>query len=310
MKIETIEEFVVFARHLNFSKAAEEMFMSQPSLSQHISSLEEEIGFKLVERGHRSSLTPAGQVFVERCQELLELYHAALSEGRIAASATPPARILDNRKNFELHLLASLVKGVPYALVNADESLTAWDAIEEDVADMGLALEYDHIEKFHNMAKERGLDSVPVGVARLGIVMMKSHPLAQKSTLSKEDLYEYPIGIGTGSIYEEWQEIITDLIKPSKPLRFRLDPLGGLANQASFNFKNALHFSFLDSLAYFMRGRDDVVIFEELDGKPLETLSVIVYNAKSKNPNVGEFIKRLREITSSPSYPALPHEQG
>jgi DNA-binding transcriptional LysR family regulator len=53
MKIETLNEFVVFAKHMNFSSAARELYCSQPGLSNHIMTLEKELGFALINRCSR-----------------------------------------------------------------------------------------------------------------------------------------------------------------------------------------------------------------------------------------------------------------
>lgn len=44
MQLEYLNEFVVFSRYLNFSKAAAYLNLAQPTLSTHISSMEKELG--------------------------------------------------------------------------------------------------------------------------------------------------------------------------------------------------------------------------------------------------------------------------
>lgn len=59
-----IEYFLALAKHLNFSETARLIHVSQPAISKQITSLEEEIGIPLFERGYRSiKLTPAGERF-------------------------------------------------------------------------------------------------------------------------------------------------------------------------------------------------------------------------------------------------------
>ncbi|MCD8069002.1 MAG: LysR family transcriptional regulator [Lachnospiraceae bacterium] len=62
MTTNQMQEFVVLAEELNFSRAAKKLYITQSVLSRHISELEEEIGFKLFLRSTRSvSLTEAGK---------------------------------------------------------------------------------------------------------------------------------------------------------------------------------------------------------------------------------------------------------
>lgn len=61
-----IECFLSVARHLSFSEAAKERYITQPSISKQIKKLEEDIGVPLFERtGRRPELTPWGERFYD-----------------------------------------------------------------------------------------------------------------------------------------------------------------------------------------------------------------------------------------------------
>ena len=83
MDIQKLKYFCVVARHLNFSKAAEECHMAQPAMSRSISSLEEELGFQLFARTRRHvELTSAGDYFLQEATKIVEAYEIALQSGR------------------------------------------------------------------------------------------------------------------------------------------------------------------------------------------------------------------------------------
>ena len=64
MNLKQFEYFIKIAENKNFTRTAEEMFISQPALSQQIRSLEEEFGFSLFYRTNKLvELTPAGEYF-------------------------------------------------------------------------------------------------------------------------------------------------------------------------------------------------------------------------------------------------------
>ena len=70
MNTEHIKEFVLLASNLNFSKAAEDSFISQSSLSKHIRILEKELGAQLFIRTTRSiMLTEAGNHVFALCKK-------------------------------------------------------------------------------------------------------------------------------------------------------------------------------------------------------------------------------------------------
>ncbi|SDX11352.1 LysR family transcriptional regulator [Aequorivita viscosa] len=65
--------FLVLAEELHFWRTSEKVFMSQSSLSRQIQGLEEELGFKLLERDKRNvKLTEAGKFLQKRWRELLD----------------------------------------------------------------------------------------------------------------------------------------------------------------------------------------------------------------------------------------------
>ncbi len=66
--------FRLVARHLNFSRAAEELLLTQPAVTQQIKALEEELGLPLFDRaGGHIQLTPAGQALLPYAEKLKEL---------------------------------------------------------------------------------------------------------------------------------------------------------------------------------------------------------------------------------------------
>lgn len=75
MDIFRMQCFVSVAKHLNLTKAAKEMFITQPSMSAQMNSLEDEMGIALLERSRRGlSLTPAGKLAAEHFKSILEQY--------------------------------------------------------------------------------------------------------------------------------------------------------------------------------------------------------------------------------------------
>lgn len=84
MELHQLRYAVIIAKHKNFTRAAEEICLSQPSLSQQITKLEEELGVKLFERNTRNVLlTSAGRTFIEHAQHILseiEQIHHSMQE--------------------------------------------------------------------------------------------------------------------------------------------------------------------------------------------------------------------------------------
>ncbi len=78
-----IDYCIELARTLNFSRGAENMFVSQPTFSYQIKLLEEEVGFEIFERnGKGATLTPAGQQFVSYLTNMREEMKRAIEQGQ------------------------------------------------------------------------------------------------------------------------------------------------------------------------------------------------------------------------------------
>lgn len=71
-EIRLMQAAITLAEELNFSRAAERLHISQPTLSKQIYELESQLGFRLFERNHQTvELTDAGRMFVEEAREAI-----------------------------------------------------------------------------------------------------------------------------------------------------------------------------------------------------------------------------------------------
>lgn len=85
MTLNQLECFVVLAQQLNFTRAADALFMAQPALSRTISALEQELEVQLFYRTSRSvALTPAGKAFLKECPRIFESYRRSLEAAQLA----------------------------------------------------------------------------------------------------------------------------------------------------------------------------------------------------------------------------------
>ena len=81
MKLEYLRELMVLAKHRNYTRAAEELYLTQPALSKHIDLMEKELGTCLVRRNtHQVELTEDGQEAVKAFQKMIRLYDNYVSD--------------------------------------------------------------------------------------------------------------------------------------------------------------------------------------------------------------------------------------
>lgn len=80
MEFRQLQCFIALAKHGSFTRAAEELFLAQSTLSYQIAELEAELGIKLFYRTNRTvELLPAGRVFYTEATALFEQYNRCLS---------------------------------------------------------------------------------------------------------------------------------------------------------------------------------------------------------------------------------------
>ena len=83
MNTKQIDYCIELSRTLNFSRAAENLFVSQPTFSYQIRLLEEEVGFQIFYRnGKGAELTPAGSQFVTYLTGMREELKRAVEQGQ------------------------------------------------------------------------------------------------------------------------------------------------------------------------------------------------------------------------------------
>ncbi len=205
MNLYRLRIFLAVARRLSYSRAAEDLFISQPAVSRHMASLEEELGVQLLgQSGNRVFLTETGRVVYGYAQRLFDVEDeltralaemANLERGRLrlGASSTPG-----------VYLLPPAVAAFQERYPDIEVSLLVANSqeIEARVLAGGLDL------GFVGMDFQPGLQSLPYARDRLVIVASPSHPLASEVTLTLERLRPERLllrepGSGTRKVLEE-----------------------------------------------------------------------------------------------------------
>ena len=80
MNFQHLKYFLMVAEELNITRAAERLYISQQSLSNHIGNLERELGVKLFTRSPKLSLTYAGGLLVDTATQILDLHSQYLTK--------------------------------------------------------------------------------------------------------------------------------------------------------------------------------------------------------------------------------------
>ncbi len=186
MEVHQLRYAVAIARTGNFSRAAAECHVSQPSLSQQVRKLEDELGERLFERDQkRTRLTASGERFIARATRILDELAEAEREARdtkeVARGEVSVGVLPTIAPYFLPAIISSFTQRYPGVQIVIHEETTANLAAliasyEIDLAIASLPLDDD---AFH---------LAPLFTEELLLAVAPSHPLAFKESISAADL--------------------------------------------------------------------------------------------------------------------------
>lgn len=300
MNIEHMAEFAELAHDLNFTAAAKRLHVTQPALSNHVQTLERECGTTLIERSARTKprLTPAGQLFLDMCIEVLGSYSRTMPtiqnlrrevQGRIVV------RTPRNEYSFPLiDYLFEFRKQRPAI----DVAMLPWSPIDgtEDVLSGAVDIAYiGYVEGMH--AFDMGTVAlVPYCHSQLFLWAEEDNPLAVKPGLTPADLEGVALLIPANEKRESWRLCLEHFQKSfdvSLHIQERYcdsieDLVMSKARPGDLMLcdENTLKFA-----AFRLRGHHRAIPFDP----PVIAPVSMGYNAESKNPALLELVKFLEE---------------
>lgn len=191
MDITQIKSADMIARCGNFSKAAERLYVTQPTLSQQIRRLEEELGFVLFDRTTRSvSLTEKGEAFLQHAAGVLSAYNLLLEEvERLRGSAGRSLQVGVLPTFTHLNLLDTLHQ---FQTIQADVSVNLQIYNSSALLDLLLSGQLDVViaNIFSDQLQNLGKNTVLTTLSRdrIHVVLHEQHPLADHPAIQIEEL--------------------------------------------------------------------------------------------------------------------------
>jgi LysR family hydrogen peroxide-inducible transcriptional activator len=186
MEMHQLRYVVAVARTRNFSRAAEQCHVSQPSLSQQIQKLEDELGEQLFDRMKREAkLTSQGEAFLHRAVRILEEVDLAKREATDAQKilcGTVKVGVLPTIAPYLLpNIVATFTKKFPGVEIVVQEDTTS------RLLTLALTCEIDFALASRPIHDER-LEVRELFSEELLIALPPGHPLTRKRTVSANDL--------------------------------------------------------------------------------------------------------------------------
>ena len=191
MNLDHLRYFVKLAEIRHYTRAAEQLCISQPSLSHAINQLETELGVPLFERsGRNTTLTRFGEEFLECARRSLDTLDVGI--GSLQRSARGEGVV---RLGFLRTLGVDYIPGLTADFLNADPDcgiqFSFHSGLSGGLIDGLLQRKFDLVF-CSEPDPSLGLSAVPVTSQELVMIVPKNHPLAGQESVDLADTLQYP----------------------------------------------------------------------------------------------------------------------
>ena len=198
MTLQQLRYAVAIAEHKSMNKAAAELFITQPSLSNTIKDLEEEIHTEIFVRSNRGiSITPEGEEFLGYARQMLD--HYRLIEERYVENAPSKKRFSVSMQHYTFAVEAFIQMAKSFNMdeyefaVHETKTSEVIENVRLNRSEIGIIYKNEFNSKFiEKILKENGLEFIPLFECKIYVYLSKSNPLASKETIDFEDLQQYP----------------------------------------------------------------------------------------------------------------------
>lgn len=206
--------FVEVARHLSFTKAARELFISQPAITKHIQELENIYKVQLFNRiGGKISLTPQGEIFLKHANEILAQYKLLANEMELVTEQFSGELKIGASTTIAQYLIAPLLADFIVRFPQVKVSLFTGnseqieDALENKKIDIGLV---------EGSRRSNHLKYSPLAKDELVLVTSSQNPIGESVAVT--DIATLPLvlrEVGSGTLEVIEKALIENGIKLS-----------------------------------------------------------------------------------------------
>lgn len=188
MDLQYLIEFAEVAKTLNFTEAAERLHVSQPTLSKHMISIEQDIGVKLFDRTpSKVALTEEGFYIMGVAEEVVGVIERAKIQLESMKSKKPviiEGRFEDSAISGLITATAEICRGNDLAPVAFNHTFVKAPLTMLLEGDIDLIIDMPPLDR----CEELGLVCQPIMARPMSVVVDKEHPLACKSALTAKEL--------------------------------------------------------------------------------------------------------------------------
>jgi DNA-binding transcriptional LysR family regulator len=297
--VRDLRYFVAVAEELHFTRAAEVLHISQPSLSKQIRQLERDLGFSLLRRDRRTvSLTEAGEALLPRARDLLAAWEAALAEATERARAA--AALL--RVGFQTSVAGALYRLAVSRFTRAHPGWTVelklhpWSdataGLLDDTSDVAFL--------WLPVPGQEQLASQTLRTEPRHVALWQKHPLAQRAELRFSQLLDEPfvaLPPAAGVLRDYWLALDA---RDGQPVR-----IGAQAETPDEAFEAV---AAEQGVTLLSAGNAELYARPGVVTRPVADLSpaalAVAWRADDERPIIREFVASAQEATTACPVPA------
>lgn len=293
METRVLNYFLKIAQLNNMSKAAEELHITQPTLSRQIKTLEDSLGTKLFSRDNKKmTLTNAGIIFQKRAQEIVQLVAKAeqdVSDQQGLSGVVSIGCVESTVTNFLGTMIANFHSKYPhirFSLYDADGD-DIREKLDRGTLDLGFMLTPVELAKYNSI-------DLPV-TDHWCLLVPKNDPIAKESKISLSSLRQLPLIIPARNIVQ------SEILSWAKTSNNDLNIVSSqnLLGNSFFLIKAGIGYAICAGGSFANRPDDDIVSI------PIDTDTVIHHAmAWRKNYTLSQsaqtFIEFIKEQVNDP----------
>lgn len=192
MELRTMRYFLAVAREENMTRAAELLHVTQPTLSKQLKSLEDELGKKLfIRHSFHIELTEEGVLLRKRAEDLVSMADKITTEFLSLDDVLGGEIYFGLAESYQIRYLAAEIKALKKNYPDLRYHITSGDTeqvtekLDRGVIDFAVLAEEPNTEKYHYLTFPKA--------DVWGVVMPEDCPLAEKQSISVDDLTGLPL---------------------------------------------------------------------------------------------------------------------
>lgn len=181
-----LKVFYTVAKRLSFTKAAAELFITQPAISKHIQELEEEYKIKLFERkGNKISLTQAGKLLLSHTNKIFEIYREIDFDMSILINQQRGLLRIGASTTISQYIIPPLLAHFRQKLKDVKVNLRNGNTEQIENALLNKEIEIGIVE---GQSKKKTIKYTPFLKDELVLVCSSKNPLFSKTEILRDDL--------------------------------------------------------------------------------------------------------------------------